>query len=294
MKPPKGVIRAFDRHLVSRSLGMRYRAGRLMIEGLALMDPVPPGVEVKRGKAGGVSSRLVVPKGAPETPGIVWLHGGAYCFNSPRVYTTFAGHLARATGTSVLVPGYRLAPEHPFPAAIADAFSACRAVLDGGRSVIIGGDSAGAGLALAVAVALRDAEEPRPSGLLLMSPWVDLTLSGESVGANDGKDAILRAKHLPPLAAAYAAGLELSDPRISPLNADLTGLPPALIQCGADELFLSEDAELASRLDAAGTEVDLQVFDGMWHDFQTHAGMLPEAAGAVQKMAAWAKPLIDH
>ena len=125
-----------------------------------------------------------------------------------------------------------------------------------------------------------------------MSPWVDLTTSGESVRANDGKDAILRAKAIPRHAAAYAGGLDLADPRISPINADLSGLPPALIQCGSDELFVSEDKELASRLEAAGAPVELQVYEGMWHDFQAHAGMLDEATDAVQRIADWAKPLI--
>ena len=119
-----------------------------------------------------------------------------------------------------------------------------------------------------------------------MSPWVDLTRSGESVRANDGKDAILRAKDdLAARRRVRRRSLDVADPRISPLNADLSGLPPTLIQCGSDELFVSEGTELASRLEAAGTPVELQVYEGMWHDFQAHAGMLDEAATA---SSAWA------
>jgi len=289
---PRRVVWAIDRHLVSRTFSLRYRPGRALIEALSLLDPVPRGVEVSRGTAGGRPSRLVVPPGASETPKVIWLHGGAFCFNSPRVYTTFAAHLAAALGESVILPSYRLAPEHPFPAAPQDVLAAYRSVVAGGAPVLLGGDSAGAGLALGLAIALRDAGEPQPAGLLLMSPWVDLTLSGESVRTNDGKDGILRAREMPTLAAAYSGGLDLADPRLSPLNADLAGLPPALIQCGSEELLVSEGRELSKRLASAGTQVELQVTTGMWHDFQTHAGQLPEAKEAVERMARWAKPLL--
>ena len=125
-----------------------------------------------------------------------------------------------------------------------------------------------------------------------MSPWVDLTASFPSIHSNDGKDAILRAKSIPRHAAAYAGGLDPADPRISPLYAELSGLPPTLIQCGGDELFLDEGTELARRLEAAGTPAELQVYEGMWHDFQAHAGMLREAAGAVERVGEWAEPLL--
>ena len=125
-----------------------------------------------------------------------------------------------------------------------------------------------------------------------MSPWVDLTLSRESIHANDGKDAILRAKDISKHAASYAGGIDVADPRLSPINAELAGMPSTLIQCGDEELFLSEGIEFASRLDAAGTPVELQVYEGMWHDFQAHAGMLDEASTAVERMGEWARPLI--
>jgi acetyl esterase/lipase len=158
--------------------------------------------------------------------------------------------------------------------------------------LIIAGDSAGGGLAVAASIMFRDAGEPAPAGMLLMSPWVDLTASGESIRENDGKDAILRAKDIPKNTAAYAGELDVADPRVSPLHADLAGLPPTLIQCGDEELFFSEGTVLSSRLKAAGTPVELQVYEGMWHDFQAHAGVMAEAATAVQRMADWAKPLV--
>ena len=292
MNLPKGAIRTFDRLVLSRAFGLRYRPGRALVEALAILDPPRSDVEVRKGSAGGRSARLVVPEGARETPRVLWIHGGAFCFNSPRAYTSFAAQLASALGESVLMPSYRRAPEHPFPAALDDVIRAYRAVAAQGTPLILAGDSAGGGLALSAAIRLRDDGDPPPAGLLLMSPWVDLTLSGSSVQRNDGADATLRAEYLPPLAAAYAGGVDLADPRISPLNADLSGLPPALIQCGGDELFLSEGEELASRLQAAGSPLEMQVFDGLWHDFQVHAAMLPEAAGALRRMADWAQPLL--
>ncbi len=272
---------------------MGYRSGRFAIDAIAFLDPAPKGVEIHKGVPGDERARLIVPDGADPAARILWLHGGAFCFNAPRTYSTFVAHVAKALGVSAVVPSYRLAPEHPFPAAPDDAMAAYRAAADHSKPLILAGDSAGGGLAIVTAIALRDAGERLPAGMLLASPWADLTMSGESIRSNDGKDAILRARLLPPLAKAYANGLALHDPRISPLNADLSGLPPALIQSGGHDLFLSENSELASRMESAGTRVELQVYDGMWHDFQSHAGMLPEAATAVQRMAEWAKPLLD-
>lgn len=292
MKLPAAVMRAVDRQTLGRTLSLSYRTGRTMVEALSRFDPIPGGVSIKRGKVAGRDSLLVVPAGASEHPRVVWFHGGAFCYNSPRAYATFAGHLAEALGRSVCIPSYRLAPEHPFPAAHHDSLAATRALHARGEPLIVAGDSAGGCLALQAAIALRDAGDPAPAGMLLMSPWVDLTLSGETITTNDGKDAILRAADLPRHVAAYARGQDPGDPRLSPLNADLAGLPPALIQCGSDDLFLSEDTELAGRIEAAGGQVALDVPEGMWHDFQVHAGMMKEAARAVQRMATWAKPLV--
>jgi epsilon-lactone hydrolase len=284
-------MRAVDRFVVSRALGMRYRPGRLFLEALGRLDPPPRGVEVRRGVAGSCDALVVVPPVGRERPALVWFHGGAYCFGSPRVHSGLAGHLAVAPGAPVVMPRYRLAPEHPYPAAREDSLAAWRALAGEHGELVLGGDSAGGNLALVTAIALREAGDPLPAGLLLMSPWVDLTLSGDSIAANDGKDALLRRKHLRPHVDAFTGSLDPADPRISPLNADLSGLPPTLIQCGSDELFLSENIELASRLEKSGVEVDLQVYEGMWHDFQAHAAQLEVSRRAVSRMAAWAQAL---
>ena len=176
---------------------MGYRSGRLFVEALSYLDPMPRGVDVRKGTVAGRQSLLVVPDGADEAPRVVWMHGGAYCYNSPRAYAPLVAHLAKAIGVSAILPSYRLAPEDPYPAGHEDTLAAFRAVRDQGHPVIVAGDSAGGGLAIATAIALRDAGEPGPAGMLLMSPWVDLTVSGESIHANDGKDAVLRAKDIP-------------------------------------------------------------------------------------------------
>ena len=273
---------------------MPYRRGRAFLDALSALDPMPSGVEVRAGRSGGVRSLLIVPEGAGDAPRMVWLHGGAFCFGSPKAYSTFVAHLAKAVGVSILAPAYRLAPEHPYPAAFDDSLAAYAAVAAEFGPPILGGDSAGGGLTLSAAIRLCDEGRPMPRGLLLMSPWVDLTGSGGSMRSNAGRDALLRAETLPGLVRAYAGGLDPRDPLLSPLGADLAGLPATLIQCGEDELFLSEGVDLAKRLEDAGGDTKLQVFDGMWHDFQLHAGMLDESARAVGQMAAWAKPLLDE
>ena len=165
------VIRAVDRLLVSKTFGMGYRSERLFIDALSYLDPVPRGLEVRTGSAAGRRSLLVVPEGADEDPRVVWMHGGAYCYNSPRAYATLVAHVPKAIGVSVLIPSYRLAPEHPYPAGHEDTLSTFRAIRDRGHEVIVAGDSAGGGLAIATSIALRDAGEAAPAGMLLMSPW---------------------------------------------------------------------------------------------------------------------------
>ena len=288
----RGVVRAMDRHVLSRSFALRYRPGRLLVEVLARLDRPPRDVYARRGSTAGNRAIFLLPHGVEAGPRVIWIHGGAFCFNSPSVYAAYAGRLAKALGTGVLAMGYRRAPENPYPAALNDVLETIDAVTKREGPVLLAGDSAGGNLALSAAIALRDRGGPTPRGLYLMSPWVDLTGSGESVRANDGKDATLRAPYLPPLARAYAAGLDLGDPRLSPLGADLSALPPCLIQAGGDELFLSECTQLATNLQAVGNRVELSVFEGMWHDFAAHAGSMSEADEALEQVARWAAPLL--
>lgn len=218
---------------------------------------------------------------------ILYLHGGGYTLGSPDTHKGLASHLAAYTRASVLMPDYRLAPEHPYPAALDDAVAAYRALLDRypPAHIVIGGDSAGGGLALCAAIALRDAGLPLPSALLLISPWTDLTLSGESITSKTQIDPMLARGWLERAAAAYRGSLALVDARLSPLNAVLDGLPPMLIQVGSDEILLSDSQRLEQRARAAGLDVRLQIEPGLWHDFQVHAGVLKASDAAIQRMA---------
>ncbi len=273
---------------------MPRRLGRAYGAALARLTPDPDGVEASDADWGGVKGIATQPSGHTEGPRLVYLHGGAYCFGSARTHRALTCHLALAMDCGVFSVDYRLAPENPYPAALEDALTAYRAVASGGQAPLLAGDSAGGGLALSAAIALRDAGEPeQPPGLLLISPLVDLTGSGESRRTNDRKDALLRNGSLSRNGPAYAGGIDLADPRVSPINADLAGLPPTLIQAGTHELLLSEGTELAARMQAAGTPSELQTFDGMWHDFQLHAGMMRESDEAVAKIGVWAKPLLS-
>lgn len=218
---------------------------------------------------------------------MLYLHGGGYTLGSPQTHQGLASHLAAATRGNVLMPDYRLAPEHPYPAALEDAVAAYRALLDRFKPahIVLGGDSAGGGLALCTAIALRDANLPMPAALLLISPWTDMSLSGDTIAGKADVDPMLARDWLLRAAEAYRGALPVSDSRLSPLNALLDGLPPMLIQVGGDEILLSDSQRLAARARAVGVDVRLQIEDGLWHDFQVHAGVLDAADAAIRRIA---------
>jgi acetyl esterase/lipase len=198
---------------------------------------------------------------------VLYLHGGGYVSGSPRTHRPLAGEIAHAAGARLLLPAYRLAPEHPFPAALEDAWVAYWWLLKQGvqpGQIVVAGDSAGGGLALALLVALRDAGLPLPAGLVCISPWVDLTLRGASLRANEGRD-YLNAAAIRAVAALYLNGRDAREPLASPLFADLRGLPPTLIQTGTAELLLDDSKRLARRAAAAGVPVELELWENMVH-----------------------------
>ena len=236
--------------------------------------------------ANGVSGAWIEAPGA-DLGVILYLHGGAYALGSVNIHREWVARLARATKTRGLAINYRLAPEHPFPAALQDAITAYRWVLAqeiDPSQIIIAGDSAGGGLALAALVALRDAGEALPAGAVCISPWTDLALTGASVQSKAGADPILDPDRLKMYARYYAGEHELTSPLISPLYADLEGLPPLLIQVGADEILLDDAVRLADRAREAGVDVTLEVWDEMFHVFQM-VPFLPETKRAVEQIA---------
>jgi acetyl esterase/lipase len=215
---------------------------------------------------------------------ILYLHGGGYHFGSIRLYRELAARLALACGARVLLPEYRLAPEHPFPAAVDDALLVYRRLLADGHTperIVVAGDSAGGGLSLALVLALRDAGEPLPAAVVVLSPWTDLSGSGETMTTCVELDAVLPADVVRHFAASYAAGRDVSNPLISPLQGDLSGLPPLLVQVGTDEVLLSDSLRLVEKARAAGLAVQCDQWPGMWHVWQLFASVVPEARDAI-------------
>lgn len=262
-----------------------FRAQRVVNRALFLSTIAPKGIVGEDAAGAPVPTDRVLPSGARSERTILYLHGGGYVVGSARSYRAFTGRLALAAGAEVVAPEYRLAPEHPFPAARDDAIATYEWILEQGAepsAVAIAGDSAGGGLTIATALAIRDAELPLPGALYVNAPWLDLTLSSETIASKRRADPILRTAWLRQAATAYAAGTPKTDPGVSPLFADFAGLPPTLIQVGSEEVLLAEAGQLAERMRDAGIDVELTVYDGLWHDFQLQAPVLRRATEALE------------
>ena len=230
---------------------------------------------------------LAEPAEAREGAAVVYFHGGGYVCGSPGSRRKTIGHLANAAAAKIYAPAYRLAPEHPFPAAVEDALHAYEAAIAQGAEpgrMILAGDSAGGGLALACALAAREKGLPPCAGLALISPWTDLSLSGASHESRAGRDLTCGRRALEEMAAAYLGGAPARDPFASPLFADLSGLPPIFALCGGEEALLDDTLSLARRAADANLDVAVHVAAGMQHVYPIWAGLLPEADEAVSAL----------
>jgi len=289
-------LRLFVRPVLGSRLPIGFQ--RRWIEAMTRVTGGPGGVESSEVWIGELSMKRLRKAGgdgvgavdAATRGAILYAHGGAFEIGGGEMYAGFAARLAAATGADVYLPDYRLAPEHTQPAASDDLFAAYRAVLElghePGRTAVIG-DSAGGGLAVTTVRSLREMGLPSPAAVVLISPWLDLSLSGASAGLVGRRDPMLRREALAAAARNYAGGLHLDDPRISPLFADLRTLPPTLVQVGTDEILLDDSTRFADRAYAAGVEVELQRFDGLFHDFQLFARLLRSSRGALDDIAAF-------
>lgn len=224
--------------------------------------------------------------GAQAALTMLYLHGGGYCVGSPATHRAITGHLAVRCAARVFAADYRLAPEHAFPAAVDDAVSVYRGLLGSGVAppdLVVAGDSAGGGLALAAALRLRELGLPAPRALVLFSPWVDLSL--EQLPAPPPGEVMLTLPWITQCARAYAARSDVRHPLVSPVCADLAGLPPTLIQVGSDEILLGDSRRLRERMQAAGVAVDYEEYPRRWHVFQANAGVLADADRALDSVA---------
>ena len=241
--------------------------------------------------AGGVDGEWISPTNAPEGKAILYFHGGGFRIGSVSSHRDLISQIALASGCRVLAVNYRLAPEHRFPAALDDAIAAYGWMLDRGLksgNVAFAGDSAGGNLVLAAMLALRERGLPLPASSVLMSPWTDLAATGASYVSRAETDPIHQRPMILALAKNYLGGQgDPYDPLVSPLYADLRGLPPLLIQVGDRETVLDDSVMFSDMARAAGVDVDLEVWDGMIHVFQMFSAELPEAHQAIASIAGF-------
>jgi monoterpene epsilon-lactone hydrolase len=254
----------------------------------------PDGIAVRPVNAGGVPA-LVVTEAADRPVTLLHLHGGAYVSGSAFGYRSLAGALAVAAGAGVLVPDYRLAPEHPFPAAVDDAVRAYRWMLDSGTPparVTVSGDSAGGGLVLSLLLSVREQGLPQPGRALLLCPWVDLTCSGWLSEEIEPRPA-MNPWQVRRFAAAYLDGHDPDDPRVSPLTADLSGLPPMLVHAGTGDPLASDAHRLTERARAHGVDARLELYPASTHVFHYFWSFLPEAADALEHAGTFIRRASD-
>ena len=264
-------------------------AQRAWTEAAARISRVPPGISIEQRSLGGVPSDRIESGDAVRTRAVLYLHGGAYVLGSRRTHRGLAAQIALAAGAPVHLPEYRLGPEHRHPAALEDTLAAYRELLASGidpKSIVIAGDSAGGGLAVALATRLRDEGEPVPRGLVVLNGWLDLTCSGASMGRNARRDVGLFREWTVRSGELYRGDADPLDPELSPVRADLHGLPPTYIQVGTHDILLSDSDLFAERARAAGVEVGYTRCEGMWHDFQIGAGLLREADEAMADLGS--------
>lgn len=234
--------------------------------------------------ANGVPGEWVIPAGMGSERIILYLHGGAYNAGSTRSHRALAANIAYAARARALTIDYRLAPEHPYPAALVDAFSAYRWLLDEevrSEQIVVAGDSAGGGLTVALLTALRERGYPMPAAAVVLSPWTDLSASGASWQKNAQVDYLIHGSKLKEAARLYLQDASPQTPLASPVYANLKGLPPLLIQVGSEEVLLSDSERLADHARLSGVDVTLEVWDGMQHVWQFAASFLPEARQAI-------------
>jgi epsilon-lactone hydrolase len=305
VRVPPALVRLGAQLVSSRVLSPRlpWEVQRRRLDRLVRSWPLPRGTSIAKTAWNGVPVEVVTvypvgPRtrfGSPsQTVGsavtVVHFHGGGYCVGSPAEARDWAAHLSARAGCRVILPEYRLAPEYPYPAAVDDARAVVSAVLSKAASgtVVVSGDSAGGGLALGAALSVPGNADgaARLAGCMLLSPWLDLTADRAAVRELVRRDVVLSPAWLEACAQAYAPAADRTEPMVSPLHANLGGLPPLLIQCGTDDLLAPDSRSLAARAAAVDVDVTYRQWPGLWHDFALQPEITAAADSALAQ-AAW-------
>lgn len=266
-------------------------AQRRAAELFARLQFMPRDVTVESSQLGGRPTDILIPANASDDRAVLYLHGGGFVVGSPRTHRVLTAYLAKAAGCRVYSVDYRLAPEHAFPAALDDAVLALRELCQkwSASKIAVAGDSAGACLSLSLMLKLKQMQLPQPACALLLCPLADLTLSGESVQRNRHVEPLLTREWLEVNNEYYSADTPRDDAMISPIFADLSDLPPMLIQAAAHDLLLDDARRLHAAARKAGVDSKLEVFADLGHDFQLTPDMVPEAQRAIAMAGAYVK-----
>lgn len=291
----KGAVKPVISRLRFSRRFMKF--SQLGFDTVTLALPVPSDVHIARAQVGGVPGEwLITGRRVRSNRVVLYFHGGAYFFGSPRSHRAVTWRLSHYCRAKVLALDYRQPPDWSYPAPLEDAVRAYRALLDMGYSsdhIVLAGDSAGGNLALVTLLRLRELGLPMPSSAVLISPWGDLTCSGDSMRDNAEKDPLIPLPALNLVSASYSRGYDPASPMISPVFADFTGLPPLLVQVGSTELLYSDSVRISQQAERAGVACQLQVWEQMPHVFHALAAWLPEARHALQEIGAFVHGHLD-
>jgi acetyl esterase/lipase len=294
----RSEIDAIRKLLGSKPRPVGWAERRARIEEVGAVWPVADDIKLEAVEFDGISAEWSIAPGSDASRVLVFFHGGGYCSGSIVSHRRLVTEAGRAAGVRTLAVGYRLAPENPFPAAREDALAAWRFLLAQGYSpgqIVVGGDSAGGNLTLVLMTALRDAGMALPACAWLISPWTDLTMSGDTLVAKDAVDPLIHKPYLQELADAYApAGIDRRDPRVSPLFADLHDLPPLLIQVGSTETLLADATRLATAAGAADVAVTLEIWPHMIHAWPMWNAQLDAGRRALAGAGAFVRQRLHH
>jgi monoterpene epsilon-lactone hydrolase len=266
---------------------LNVNALRSGMEALTAAAPLPENVVFEAVDANGVGAEWARPASTCAERAVLYLHGGGYVIGSIGTHRALAAQIAEQADAVALVIDYGLGPENPFPGAVEDAVAAYRFLLARGfepAQIVIGGDSAGGGLTFATLVALREAGVALPGAAFALSPWVDLECATPTMASKAEVDPMVRRAGLLQMAGLYLAGADPKLPLASPLYADLSGLPPILVQVGTAEVLLDDSLLICERVRAAGGDVELQTFEDLMHVFQAFSPMVPESVEAIRRI----------